>query len=657
MRSFEQRQPVPPQEQQPQGSEIKVTAAELEQKRQQVAKALDKVRLLPATWTGKDGKTRDEMIEALEQSMEELEAIVPSEEAEQEVEVTAAGETSSETNEGGEKKLSVAVPKVAEETRHRIETTMQYLTIGGIHIPVCQPPTDSPEWNAVPGKVFVSGGKKFSEVRFVKDTGGLTHTAKPGELMSFSEKHRGRRLETVDTVLQGRSELKTFKEAFEKLGELTRSYQELNPDSPDYDAESSRLASEIQKFTDPEVLMESLDLEQAKIEDPEDFAERVAEIIRTQQYLRSIDESLNEFVPERDSHFKLTPYFERKFAWFSSLVNRQLGLGNNAYMEELVRDKKTPEWEKLSAKGMTVIVGERGTGKNKLTEFYCGETNRPLYRYACSPDKEERDLTYDVELSDGEVVRIPTRILTAVTTPNAVLEMDELNLLRPNVAKFFNSLFDGDRAVFLNDQVIKAAPGVVFVGLMNPAEYDGVEDLPETIDDRANIMKMGYPPFRELDPTTNREKFTHDEALILKEHINPLKDLSDEDFRKVWDYVVNGIGAQVSLDPGTVKVVKDLKNLVAIADRTRQVVEAYKSRTGDTRMERDISLRGSIEAARFYSENHLWDADLSSMPEWKTGWNAAQYAIASTYLPHTDTYRRGKTDRDAMMLILAEGIR
>jgi len=27
-----------------------------------------------------------------------------------------------------------------------------------------------------------------------------------------------------------------------------------------------------------------------------------------------------------------------------------------------------------------------------------------------------------------------------------------------------------------------------------------------------------------------------------------------------------------------------------------------------------------------------------------------------TYLPHTDTYRRGKADKDAMMLILAEGI-
>lgn len=655
MNSFEHRQSIPHHEQAPQSSETKITAVDIAKKREQVSKSLDKARLLPEAWRGKDGKTREEMIAALEVALEELESITPSQESTFVAKVEPLENIKPTT--GIERKIPVTAPKITEETRRRVETTMQYLTIGGIHVAVCQPPSDSPEWNAVPGKVFISGGKKFSEVRFVKDTGGLTHIAKTGELMSFSEKHRGKRLESVDTVLEGRSELKAFNEALAKLGELSRTYNELNPDNPNYDTEAKSLATEIEKFTNPEDLAKLLDLKGAKIEDTENFTERAAEIIRTQQYLRSIDESLNEFVPERDSHFKLTPYFEKKFAWFASLINRQLGLGNNAYLEDLVKNKQMPEWEKLSAKGMTVLVGQRGTGKNKLADFYCAETNRPLFRYACSPDKEERDLTYDVELSDGEVVRIPTRILTAVTTPNAILELDELNLLRPNVAKFFNSLFDGDRAVFLNDQVIKAAPGVVFVGLMNPAEYDGVEDLPETIDDRSNIMNMGYPPFRELDSTTNREKFTHDEALILKEHINPLKNLSDEEFHTVWNYVINGIGAQISLEPTIIKVVKDLKNLVAISDRTRQVVEAYKTRTGETRMERDISLRGSIEAARFYSENHLWESHLANMPDWKAGWNAAQYAIASTYLPHTDTYRRGKTDRDAMMLILAEGIR
>lgn len=644
-----------PQEQVPPSQpkvEAKLTPDEIAKRREKVLQSLEKARLLPETWKSNTGKSRDEMIAALESSMEELDVLETNVQNQPE-EITVV-----EQEKPTARKPERTPTKRTKEVVERQLKEGSYINIGNVHVPICQAPDELPEWQVVPGKVFVSGGKKFSEVRFIKDAYGLTFTAKPGEPLSFSEKHRDTRLESVDTVLEGRAELKAFNEALAKLGELVRSYGELNPDDADYDKKASEIAAQIDKFTDPDGVKELLNLDEAKLEDAEDFAERVAEIIRTQQFLRSLDhEGLNEFIPERDPKFKLTPYFEQKFAWFATLLNRQLGLGNNAYLENLAKDEKAPEWEHLSAKGMTVIVGPRGTGKNKLADFYCAETNRPLFRYACSPDKEERDLTYDVELSDGEVVRIPTRILTAVTTPNAVLELDELNLLRPNVAKFFNSLFDGDRTVFLNDQVIKAAPGVTFVGLMNPAEYDGVEDLPETIDDRSNIMTMGYPPFREVDSTTNREKFTHDEALILKDNVSSLNGLNDEQFRKVWDYVINGTGAQVSLEPMTVKIIKDLKNLVAIADRTRQVVEAYKTRTGETRMERDISLRGTIEAARFYSENHFWEADLAKMPGWKAGWNAAQYAIAMTYLPHTDTYRRGKTDRDAMMLILAEGIR
>lgn len=652
--SFEQ-QPAPQEQtsQEQPKAEAKLTPTEISQKREKVLQSLEKARLLPDTWKSGSGKSRDEIIAALEQSMEELDTLEAGLQAQPE---KPAALQERPTVAKAERSPIMPTPRTRQVVEQRLNEG-KYINIGNVHVPICQPPEELPEWKAVPGKVFVSGGKKFSEVRFVKDTHGLTFTAKPGEPLEFSERHRGTRLKSIDTVLEGRTELKFFNEVVAKLGELTRNYEELNPDDPDYDKKAKELAAQIDWFTTAEGIKKVLQLEESKLEDADDFSERTAEIIRTVQFLRSLDEGMNEFIPERDPHFKLTPYFKKKFAWFATLVNRQLGLGNNAYLEELAKNEQAPQWERLSAKGMTVIVGPRGTGKNKLTDFYCAETNRPLFRYACSPDKEERDLTYDVELSDGEVVRIPTRILTAVTTPNACLELDELNLLRPNVAKFFNSLFDGDRAVFLNDQVIKAAPGVIFVGLMNPAEYDGVEDLPETIDDRSNIMTMDYPPFREVDSQTNREWFTHDEALILKDSIHPLQGLSDEQFRKVWNYVINGVGVQVSLEPTMIKVIKDVKNIVAIADRTRQVVKAYKTRTGETRMERDISLRGTIEAARFYSENHLWEADLAKMPGWKAGWNAAQYAIAATYLPHTETYRRGKTDRDAILLILAEQIR
>ncbi len=635
-----------------------LTFEEIDEKRSEILRILEKVRLFPRIWKSSDEKTRDEIISLLERSLEELDSLEVDAQVDAQQEDADQEQTRpvDSVEKSAPKRRGIRTPEPAEEVERQFNQEGDYITIGDVHIPVCDLSPDDSEWQAVPGRVHLSGGKKFSEVRFVKDTHGLTYTAKPGEKMTFSEKHREKRLQSVDTVLEGRNELKAFNEAIASLGELTRIYEELNPDDTNYDTESSEIAGQIDKFIDPKALVGLLDLENSKIEDADDFSERVAEIIRTQQFLRNLDGNANDFIPSLDAHFKLTPYFEEKIAWFATLINRQLGLGNNAHLEKLVKNKEVLEWERLTAKGMTIMVGPRGTGKNKIVDFYCGKTNRPLFRYACSPNKEERDLTYDVELSDGEVVKIPTRILTAITTPNAVLELDELNLLQPNVAKFFNSLFDGDRTIFLNDQQIKAIPGVVFVGLMNPAGYAGVIDLPETIDDRSNIMTIGYPPFREIDPTTNHERFTYDEVLILKEHVHPISHLSDKKFKKIWDYVINGVGAQVSLDAKIVKVVKDLKNLVAISDRTRQVVDAYKTRIGDTRMERDVSLRGSIEAARFYSENHLWDVDLSKMPGWKPYWNPAQYAIAITYLPHTDTYRRGETDKDALNLILAETI-
>lgn len=119
--------------------------------------------------------------------------------------------------------------------------------------------------------------------------------------------------------------------------------------------------------------------------------------------------------------------------------------------------------------------------------------------------------------------------------------------------------------------------------------------------------------------------------------------------------MVNGIGA-VSVSPEIANIVKDLKNIILIAHRTRQTVEACKTRSGDAQMNRDISLRGTISAVTFYAENHLWDADLALLPEWKSPWTAAQYAVAMTYLPHTETYRKGRQDKQAFEAILSEGL-
>ena len=653
------------------------TAAEVQSRIDRTSSLLARLRTYPSNWTSENGESKQEVEKKLEDALSSMGIMqetlsgsssdtsetkwdslrdVPMGNAtrQQEDHISEAPEEAPVVNSN--------IRPAGESSPNDVEAPhpqprAKFFEVDGTYIPIMPRSTHkTAEWEAVPGKMTVSGGKKFSEVKFVKDANGLTTVAKPGEKMDFVESARNERLGSVDTLLQGRRELKSFNSIYQELANATSEYNGLNPDSPDYDEKAKELAAQIDSFTTPEGIASRIPEKEAGKIDTEDFSERVADIISTLQYLREVDPGQTEFIPPIDHNYKMTPFIKKKFAEFAQLLNRQMGIGNNGYMDELVRNEQAPDWEKLSAKGMTVVVGPRGTGKNKLVDHYAAISERPLFRYACSPDKEEHDLTYDVELSDGEVVKVPTRILTAISTENAILELDEINLLRPNVAKFFNSLFDGDRSVFLNDQVIHAAPGVMFVGLMNPADYNGVEDLPETIDDRSNIMTMGYPPLKERNRSTGEERFTYDEALILKNNISPLRGFSDAQFIQIWDRVVNDRG-QANVSPEVAKIVRDLKNMVLIANRTRQTVEAYKTRTGDARMERDISLRGMGEATKYYSENHLWQQDLSQLPGWKAPWNAAQYAIAMTYLPHTETYRKGQQDKNAIEIILAEGIR
>ena len=253
--SFEYK-PTPQEQTPPPQAEAMLTPQQISEKRGKVLQSLEKARLLASDWKSSAGKSRDEMVAALEGSLEELDTLESNIQNEPEAPVAVAETPVAQRTE---RKRATPPPSAkTEETPRQFDQESQYINIGNVHVPICQPPEESPEWKAVPGKVFVSGGKKFSEVRFVKDAHGLTHVAKPGELMNFSEKHRGERLESVDAVLEGRGELKAFNEALNNLGELARQYGELNPDDADYDEKAKQLSAQIEAFTDPEKIKELL---------------------------------------------------------------------------------------------------------------------------------------------------------------------------------------------------------------------------------------------------------------------------------------------------------------------------------------------------------------------------------------------------------------
>ncbi|MGI5824599.1 MAG: AAA family ATPase [Bacillota bacterium] len=618
---------------------------------------LNKLRIFPSDWVSESGESKQQTEEKLEECIENLKAMLSCVNEEAVLSVNDIQKNTFEKTENiffTDKNIAVSDYDEAEQKALARRIKNKFYEVNGVYIPVMPSSSQtSVQWEAIPGKTMISGGIKYSDVHFVKDANGLTSMVKPSEKMDFNENTRDKRLPYVDTVLQGSAEIKAYNCIYREFTNAAAECQ--NYSSEDHDAVKTA-DDKMSGFSKPEfvkTLIPGSLLD--KLADSDDFAERAVEILQTLLYLRQMDSNGSELIPPFDRNYKMTPFIKRKFSELAQLINRQLGLPNNECLKATVENKKAINCEKAPAQGMTIIVGPRGSGKNKLVEHYATISNRPLFRYVCSPDKEERDLTYDIELSDGEVVKVPTRILTAISTPNAILELDEINLLRPSVAKFFNALFDSDRSVFLSDRVIHATEGVVFVGLMNPADYNGVEDLPETIDDRSNTMALGYPPLKEINPSNGQEIFTYDEALILKNHIAPLDEYTDDQFVQLWNRVINGMGTvNVALD--TAKILRDLKNIILIAHRTRQTVEACKTRSGDAQMKRDISLRGTIATTMFYSENNLWDAELSQLIGWKAPWTAAQYAVAMTYLPHTETYRKGQQDKQAFEAILSEGL-
>ena len=172
-----QQEQTPP----PQPVAEKLTPEQISQKRGKVLQSLEKARLLPSEWKSTAGKSRDEMITALEGSLEELDALETS--IQNEPEPAVEEKPVAQTEKQGlhvVRRREATVATKTDEPERQFAQAGQYITIGKVHIPVCQTPEESSEWNAVPGKVFVSGGKKFSEVEFVKDAHGLTHVAKPG---------------------------------------------------------------------------------------------------------------------------------------------------------------------------------------------------------------------------------------------------------------------------------------------------------------------------------------------------------------------------------------------------------------------------------------------------------------------------------------------
>ena len=144
-----------------------------------------------------------------------------------------------------------------------------------------------------------------------------------------------------------------------------------------------------------------------------------------------------------------------------------------------------------------LVVGKQGCGKSSLVSQFAARHQRPLATFQVGILSEPGQLFGELRLKDGETYYQQFLFPQAITTPNCVVHLEEIN--RPEHPKALNMLFSilsDDRQAWLDDLGnIKVADGVVFFATLNEGEeFSGTEMLDAALKDRFYVISMDYLP-------------------------------------------------------------------------------------------------------------------------------------------------------------------
>jgi MoxR-like ATPase len=147
-----------------------------------------------------------------------------------------------------------------------------------------------------------------------------------------------------------------------------------------------------------------------------------------------------------------------------------------------------------------LITGPRGSGKTRLAGWAARKTNRPFeICHLGSAVDPESVLQGSTRLENRETVFKRARFVEAVTVPNTVIALDEINRAGdPKTQGMLMSALDGQRRLYIEQeqpglQVVEMAAGVVIVATANigPA-YCGTETLDPALLDRMLKIRINF---------------------------------------------------------------------------------------------------------------------------------------------------------------------
>lgn len=272
----------------------------------------------------------------------------------------------------------------------------------------------------------------------------------------------------------------------------------------------------------------------------------------------------------------------------------------------VVNEYHTPYLEKLARlfrkqlekqRGVVILEGEAGTGKNVLLDLFGHFTDREVYIISCNAQAEKDDFTTAIGFDPQRgTFRSDSEFVRKLQTPGTIVVFDEVNSLPTGVAKMFNPLFGESRCLNLSDgRVVKVDPSVILAGAMNPQHYLGVKPLSPEIKTRARFVPVDYPPEK-----IGKGKSAYYEAEMMSKQVESLRDLSHDEFVGLWELVVNEDavnGNNKIATPERVKAVKGLQQVVKSANRVREAHDAFRSGKSTEPVTLVFSLRESAEIA------------------------------------------------------------
>jgi hypothetical protein len=320
-------------------------------------------------------------------------------------------------------------------------------------------------WKVVPGNNYQIDSQLMTSISYQLDQ----TTLKPGR----SAEEQMIALDLADTTFN-LAEWRVAEQIFKRYQSLEEDYNCDNEEKKEKAGEIIRsvLAEENQfrkgKISKPEklqkIVLETINdvCKKTRAFDEksinlEKLTQRLAECLSQLLILNHSGSLAKERIRKPKDGIKEIPSFALSLKELSRCAANQLGLKETqtatGTSEDLLADKAWTaetdiEKKFANAKGLTLMLGEAGTGKNEAVEYFAAKTKRPFFWFPCGRGMEAMDLVthYEFDTKEG-TKRFMTDLARGITIPGAVVLIDEVNALKPEVQAVLHGLGDSNRSL------------------------------------------------------------------------------------------------------------------------------------------------------------------------------------------------------------------